>query len=158
MIKNPSKEIPIGAKNLNLISMTLKKEIKNIQSSSSDLKKFGFVIGAILLGFSALLFFTNKSNAPYLFSFGLILVILGNFLPSSLKILYRLWMAFSLIIGWLVSKIILSIIFFFVFTPISILAKLFRKDFLRIRSIKTKSYWVNRKNENYKKHSAENQF
>ncbi|MEK7181309.1 MAG: SxtJ family membrane protein [Patescibacteria group bacterium] len=138
--------------------MSFKKEIRSTKSSRSDLRKFGLVVGLVFFGFGIPLLFTGSSATPYLSGLGAILVILGLFYPSLLKIPYRLWMILALLMGWVMSRVILTFIFFLVFTPLGFFAKLSDKDFLKLKRKENHSYWVSRPAGNYEKKSIENQF
>lgn len=138
--------------------MSLKKEIESIKSSRSDLRKFGLVVGSVFFGLGILFLFVGGGTASYLSGLGLILVILGALYPPALEILHRPWMILALLMGWIMSRLILTLIFFLVFTPIGFFAKLLGKDFLKLKSSKDRSYWVDRKADHYEKKSTENQF
>ena len=55
--------------------------------------------------------------------------------------LNKLWMKFGQLIGIIVSPIVLGIIFFGIFTPYSLLMRLFGRDELQLKLRKRKSYW-----------------
>jgi large-conductance mechanosensitive channel len=48
--------------------------------------------------------------------------------PMQLNPVYRIWMRFGLIIGSIMSRIILGIVFFLVVTPLAILMRMTGKD------------------------------
>ena len=66
-------------------------------------------------------------------------------------------MSFAVIIGWFMTRIILSLLFYLIITPIGLLAKIFTKDFLDLKKQAVNdSYWNKRdsnteKNQNYEK-------
>jgi len=65
-----------------------------------------------------------------------------------LKSVYRVWMKVAFFIGEIVSTLILVIIFYFLFTPIGLILRLLRKDFLdRKFELDRVSYWQDRKPE-----------
>jgi hypothetical protein len=47
-----------------------------------------------------------------------------------------IWLGFSDLLGAVVSRVLLSVVFFFVVTPISLLRRLFGKDSLKLRVFK----------------------
>ena len=55
--------------------------------------------------------------------------------------LNKLWMRFGQLIGIIISPIILGIIFFGIFTPYSLLMRLFGRDELQLKFGKRESYW-----------------
>ncbi len=54
--------------------------------------------------------------------------IVGTLIPGVLSGFYKVWVKFGELIGGVISKIILLILFYGLFTPISIVLKILRKD------------------------------
>lgn len=133
----------------------VKYELGKLEFSRKVLRKFGILIGLIAIVIT--IYFTS----PYFisiysiifFGIGIYLLIFGIFFPKKLSSLYKIWMGVAFALGWVVSRFLLTIIFFLVLTPIALLAKIFRKRFLFIEMNKTKnSYWILKKNKiNYEK-------
>ena len=117
------------------------KEIKNIASTKKDLRNFWFTIGSVLLVIALILFFKEKDSDVYFFSIGLAFILSGIVLSFILKPLYKIWMTFAVIIGWIMTRIILAILFFFIITAIGVLARLFGKDFLNLKPDHRDSFW-----------------
>lgn len=67
--------------------------------------------------------------------------------PRILAPLYKGWMAFGHVLGWINARIILGIVFFVVVMPIGLVMRLFGKDFLRMRKNRSGSYWIKRDGE-----------
>ena len=53
--------------------------------------------------------------------------------PSALKPLNILWTRFGILLHWIVSPLVLVVIFFAVVAPVGMLIQLFGKDPLRLR-------------------------
>ena len=135
------------------------EEIKNIKSEKSDLRKFGITIGVILLIIAGFLFWKEKESFQILLTFGVTLCILGIAIPIILKPIYWVWMIFATILGWIMTRVILSLLFYIIFTPIGLILRFFGKQFLELRWDKSKeSYWNFRTNEHLKKENYEKQF
>ena len=135
------------------------EEIKNIKSEKSDLRMFGITIGVILLIIAGFLFWKEKESFQILLTFGVTLCILGIAIPFILKPIYWVWMIFAIILGWFMTRVILSLLFYVVFTSIGLTARLFGKQFLDLRWDKSKeSYWNFRTNEHLQKENYEKQF
>ena len=135
------------------------EEIKNIKSEKSDLRKFGITIGVILLIIAGFLFWKEKESFQILLTFGVTLCILGIVIPFILKPIYWVWMIFATILGWIMTRVILSLLFYIIFTPIGLILRFFGKQFLELRWDKSKeSYWNYRTNEHLKKENYEKQF
>tara|TARA_B100000953_G_C17777898_1_gene344569 strand:- start:157 stop:570 length:414 start_codon:yes stop_codon:yes gene_type:complete len=135
------------------------EEIKNIKSEKSDLRKFGITIGVILLIIAGFLFWKEKESFQILLTFGVTFCILGIAIPFILKPIYWVWMIFAIILGWFMTRVILSLLFYVVFTSIGLTLRFFGKQFLELRWDKSKeSYWNFRTNEHLKKENYEKQF
>ena len=133
-------------------------ELNSIKSSRKDLKNFGFVIGFILLIIGLFLFVKGKDLFVYFFSIGSVLIILGGITPPILKPIYKIWMIFAVIIGWIMTRIILSVLFFSIITIIGLFTRLLGKDFLNLESKSNESYWNIRNKEHELNQDYEKQF
>ena len=133
-------------------------ELNSIKSSRIDLKNFGFAIGFILLIIGVFFFVKGKDLFVYFFSIGSILIILGGFAPLILKPFYKIWMIFAVIISWIMTRIILSVLFFSIITIIGLFARLLGKDFLNLKSKSIESYWNLRDKEQELNQDYEKQF
>ncbi len=129
--------------------------------TKKDLRTFAYIWTLIFLvigiyplyksGFSALLTIDSlealkslniRSWSLYV---SLTFLIVGTFMPSVLSGFYKIWVKFGELIGGVVSKIILLIMFYGLFTPISIALKILRKDLLHKKlDKKSQSYWLDR--------------
>ena len=135
------------------------EEIKNIKSKKSDLRNFGIIVGIILLVISGFLFWKEKESFQIFLAIGIILFLTSIALPSVLKPVYWIWMIFAIILGWFMTRVILSLLFYVVFTSIGLTLRFFGKQFLELRWDKSKeSYWNFRTNEHLKKENYEKQF
>ena len=116
-------------------------QIKNISKTRKDFKNFGLVIGTILIIIYFLTGYFDDSYMMNLLFIGLSFIVLGIIFPPLLKPIYIVWMAFALALGWIMTRIILSILFFVIISPLGIFARIVGKDFLNIRKTFVKSYW-----------------
>ena len=135
------------------------EEIKNIKSKKSDLRNFGITVGIILLVISGFLFWKEKESFQILLTFGVTFCILGIAIPFILKPIYWVWMIFATILGWIMTRVILSLLFYIILTPIGLISRFFGKQFLELQWDKSKeSYWNFRTNENLQNENYEKQF
>ena len=135
------------------------EEIKNIKSKKSDLRNFGITIGIILLIISGFLFWKEKESFQIFLAIGITLFLTAIALPSVLKPVYWIWMIFAIILGWFMTRVILSLLFYVVFTSIGLTLRFFGKQFLELRWDKSKeSYWNFRTNEHLQNKNYEKQF
>lgn len=112
---------------------------------TSELKKFGFVSGIIVVVLFGLLlpwlFNYQWPLWPWVISGALWLWALVS--PGSLFVVYKYWMKFGHVAGWINTRIILGIMFFLLFCPAGAMMRVFAKDPMR-RNLDsdTKSYRI----------------
>lgn len=129
----------------------VREEINGLDLSIKSLRKFGLMVGGVFLLLTFLLIFKDFSpSASYLPAIiGLLLISMGSFYPKALKGTYRIWMGAAFTIGWTVSRVMLIILFYLVITPIGLIARLFRKEFIDLKMKRPQdSYWVRKNNGN----------
>lgn len=97
---------------------------------TAELRKFGLVTGAIIIGLFGLIlpwvFGFNWPTWPWILAG--ILWIWALAIPDTLFLVYSPWLKFGHIAGWINTRIILGLMFFLVFFPAEILMRLFSKD------------------------------
>jgi hypothetical protein len=108
------------------------------------LREFGFVSAALVVGLFGLLL-------PWLFDHGwprwpwLVGASLATWAavhPSSLFLLYRPWMKFGEVMGWINSRILLGLVFYLLITPTGLARRLFGQSAIRNTEVNTASYRV----------------
>lgn len=135
------------------------EEIKNIKSGRGELRSFGLSVGIVLMSLGALLWYFERTLWVFLLIVGVLLVIAGLTVPVILKPLQKIWMAVAVILGWFMTRLILSLTFYFLFTPIKLIGLLFGKKFLDLKPDKNQeSYWQYRPSEKYDRKRCEKQF
>ena len=83
----------------------------------------------------------NKEIYQVIGIIALMFIGLGLIIPVMLKPLYFVWMTFATILGWVMTRVILSLVFYLIITPIGLLTKLLGKDFLALQRVESDSYW-----------------
>jgi Saxitoxin biosynthesis operon protein SxtJ len=117
-------------------------EIKNIKETEKDLRKFGITVGIALLLLAGFLFWRQRENFIYFGLAGAALVLTALIFPLILKPLNKAWMTLAILMGWVMTRIILIILFFIILTPIAFFARILRKNFLDLNIGKSrKTYW-----------------
>jgi len=75
------------------------------------------------------------------------------------KTIYRAWMKVAHAISWVLTRVILTIVFYLVVAPIGLIGKVFGKDFLDRKFDRHEdTYWIPRPQEEFDKTACENQF
>ena len=135
------------------------EEIKQIKSTPAELRKFGLTIGGLLTLIGIIMFILHAKNKLIFSGFGFLFMFLGLTLPKALKWIYKLWMGLSVVLGFFSTRIILSLLFYFVLTPINFLHKFTGKNFLDLKIEKlAASYWRKRPQGTFDKSRYEKQF
>ena len=112
-------------------------------------KSFGALFSVVFL-IVAIYFYFNK-NILFFLIFGnlsIILTIITLIKSDILSPFNNLWMRFGLFLGMIINPVVMGFIFFFIFTPVSFLMKLFGRDELSLQFKKKSSYWINRMEDN----------
>jgi hypothetical protein len=136
------------------------EEIRKIDSSVRELRKFAFVMGVPLALIGGFLLWRQKDYCRYFFAASALFVLAGLLVPVVLKPLHKVWMTFSVIMGWFMTRVILCILFFLVLTPTALLLRLLGKDLLNMKfgCNSSESYWLHRSSEDGKKADYTKQF
>jgi preprotein translocase subunit SecY len=112
--------------------------------STKELRKFGLVTGAMLILFFDLLIPWIWGFAPPMWPLiaAAILASMALILPASLSPVYKVWMTFAEALGWVNTRIILSVIFFLVFFPIGMVMRIFNDPMRRELDSSADSYKI----------------
>ena len=135
------------------------EEIKNIKTGKKDIRNFGITIGIILLIVAGFLFYKEKDSFQLFIYIAGSFISLGFLIPIILKPIYLVWMIFAVILGWFMTRFILSLLFFLVVTPIALLLKVIGKDLLGLKKQEIQgSYWNRRNSDKEQNQNYEKQF
>lgn len=77
------------------------------------------------------------------------IILIGLFLKSLMQLISDGWMKFSEILGAVMSKVILSVVFFLVLTPIALIQRVIGKQTLVLKKPKTTGLYFDRGNHLY---------
>ncbi|MDD5109061.1 MAG: SxtJ family membrane protein [Candidatus Omnitrophica bacterium] len=110
-------------------------------ANTQILKSFGITMGFIFIVISVVLFFKHE-NIFFVAIVSILFFLVAFILPSLLYPLYISWMKLALVLSWINTRLVLFLMFYFIFTPIGVILKLLRKDLLDIKINKAeKTYW-----------------
>jgi hypothetical protein len=137
----------------------LKEELKQIDISDNAVKKTGLTVGIVLIIVSLLLWYLGKVSFIYFSIIGGLFVILAFIAIPVLRPFHKLWMMLALMMGFVMSRVILTLLFYIVLTPVGLIAKLVGKKFMPLGFDKNAvTYWEKRGNSVNKKIDYERQF
>ena len=135
------------------------EEIKNIKSEKKDLRDFGITFGVVLGILAGALWWKGKDTYAIFAMFSAAFFFFGLVLPRLLKPLQKGWMMFAVILGWFMTRLILCVLFYVVFTSIGGISRMFGKQFLNLKGDKSKqSYWIYREHMPFDRERYEKQF
>lgn len=98
------------------------------QITEKGLRTFAITLFVALSILSGFLFWKQGKITFIPLGIGVILLGTGLFRPGSLRPVYKIWMTLSLGLGFITSHLVLTIIYYFVFTPIGLFMRFLRKD------------------------------
>jgi len=95
-------------------------------------RKFGLSVGGVCLVIAAVLAWRGYSSAPVaLGAVGALLVVFGAVYPPALRLPNRIWWRFAQALGWFNARVILTVFFAIVLTPVGLLMRLAGRNPLR---------------------------
>ncbi|HEX8458772.1 MAG TPA: SxtJ family membrane protein [Pyrinomonadaceae bacterium] len=113
------------------------------ESSYRTEREFGLLVGGVLIALGGWWMYRGRYPvlSVVLASTGALLVLLGARYPKSLVVPNRLWMGLAEALGFLMTRVILAVVFFLIVTPVGLARRLMGGDPLGRRAGRTESYW-----------------
>ena len=101
-------------------------------ATRKELRQFGLLVGAVftVIGLWPLVF-RGESLRLWAIGFGGLLIACGGVYPSVLTPVHKGWMWVGHILGWINTRILLSVVFYALVTPIGFVRRLMGKDTMR---------------------------
>ena len=115
---------------------------------NKDYRSFGLIVGGILSAIGSWQMINGEEFHLWFLGIGGGLVVTALILPMFLIPFYKVWMKLGDGLGWINSRIILSVIFYGLFTPTGLLLKVQKKDPLqKYPEPDLSSYWTKHKSD-----------
>lgn len=112
-------------------------EWRSLDLSRPTLRRFGWTVGAVFLGLAALMLWkhdgTPTATAWMSGLVGAALVTFGTAWPRSLRPVYRVWMLLAVAMGFVMTRVILTVVFVLVVTPLGLVRRALGHDPMRRR-------------------------
>ena len=123
----------------------VRSQMRKLDRSRRALRLFGLTMGIALGVLASLVFFfgDHPGRAALVGAFGAVLLFLAWLSPRALGPIQAGWMAFAFALGWIMSRVLLTVFFFVAVTPVGLLVRLFGKNPLEAREVDG-SYWIRR--------------
>lgn len=108
-------------------------------------RSFGFTFAVVFALAGGWLWWKSSRAGLPMLGAAAVFALLAIIVPRVLRPLNIVWMYFGALLNMIVSPVIMGIIFFGVFTPVSLFFKLTKRDSLRRKfDGKLASYWIER--------------
>lgn len=112
---------------------------------SKELRTFAVTIAIAFIALGGLILWRKGETGLISAGIGAAILISGLVWPQSLTLPYKGWMALALVLGFIMTHIILGLVYYLVLTPIGLIMRMLGKNPLRARSgPDAPSYWINR--------------
>ncbi len=125
----------------------LRSELAELQTGRTELRKFGVLMAAVLLVIGGIILwrrgFTLTTATSVIGGTAAVFLGLAALAPTALRPVYKVWMALAIALGFVMTRVILTIVFFLVITPIGLLMRALGKDPLtKGPDASLDSYWI----------------
>ncbi len=109
-----------------------------------ELRRFGIIFGIALIIVGTIHLLKGNADAyPWFYMAGALIFALGIFIPVALTPIHFVLKKVLEVIREFTARLVLLLLFYFVLTPISLIARLFGKHFLDINwRRKSDTYWI----------------
>lgn len=116
--------------------------------SKSELRKFGLTVGTAFAVFGAISWWRGHELPPrVLWTLAGLLIVPGLIAPAILGPVQRGWMAFAMVLGHINTRIILTVLYYLVMTPVGVIMRLFRDPLDRSLKDTRDTQWIRREQQ-----------
>ncbi|MCK4546645.1 MAG: hypothetical protein KAW17_04300 [Candidatus Eisenbacteria sp.] len=126
----------------------VRSKLKTLDQSRRALVRFGrtMAVALVVLGALVFIFGSHPQRGYWLAGIGAVFFLLSRMSPAVLRPVQKGWMTFAFALGWIMSRLLLTVLFLVAITPTGLILRLIGRDPLEIRSEKD-SYWIRREKE-----------
>ena len=111
-------------------------------SSRKEQRAFGLVMSAAIVIVTLIHWLIRGDLATWPFYLSGAFLVLGLAAPAALKPVFVVWMKFALVLNWIMTRLLLSIVFYLMITPTRVLMRIFSDDPLKRRfEPDAETYW-----------------
>jgi hypothetical protein len=122
-------------------------------------RKTALLVGAVLIALGGWNFYRGRVlTSEILGGSGVILLLLGLLSRRWSLYFHRAWMHLAAALGFVNSRIILSLVYYLAITPFGIVSRMMRRDPLVRRRSRESTYWIPRKTTRQARESFERSF
>ncbi len=124
-----------------------------------EVKKFALYLGGFLLLLGFVRMMLGRGGSSYLYCTGFIVLLIGFSYPMALRPVFIVFRQVGLLLGKINTTIVLTLFFYIIITPISLVRKVMKKTTLDLSFRKNvTSYWGSVDNNAFSKKHFKDQF
>jgi hypothetical protein len=97
-------------------------------TNQREIRNFGLIVGGVFSLIGVWPYFRGEDPRFWALVIGSVLIALGGVLPQALVPVHRAWMFVGHIMGWINTRILLTIVFYGIITPIGMARRWFSAD------------------------------
>ncbi len=128
-------------------------------NEKKKLRKFGITLGILFGILGGIFSWWGIGAARYLYIAAGFLIVSGLFVPMLLKPVEKGWMALALALNWVMTRVILGILFYTLITIVGFIWRIVNRDPLGLRFDRgAATYWIPRKQDLADKERFERQY
>ena len=119
------------------------KSAKSSEVTNAQARKSVLIVAIVLLLLAAWNFYRGRITvAEVLGGISVFLILMAALVPAAARGFHVLWMKLAGVLGYVNSRILLSLVFYLLFFPYNILARIIGRDPLNRRKQGSESYWI----------------
>jgi hypothetical protein len=107
------------------LTSDVRRSLAKLDSSPAAVRAFSRAVGLALLALGSFLRWRHHAAGPWALGAGALLLALGLLAPPLLRPVHRAWMGLAFVLGWFTSRLVLTLLFFLVLTPLGLARRLF---------------------------------
>jgi hypothetical protein len=156
----------LGRRNFSLIEPATGMKRRSRKATSTEpavsdvqARKTALVVAVVLFLISGWNVYRGRiPTAAVLGGIGGLLAVIGLFVPVAARGFHHFWMGVAVVLGYVNSRIILTALYYGMFTPYGLISRLIGRDALTRRGPHEQTYWIKRKTTRQTKEQFERLF
>ncbi|MGB9178646.1 MAG: SxtJ family membrane protein [Pyrinomonadaceae bacterium] len=113
--------------------------------TDSQARKTSLIVAGVLLLIAAWNYHRGRMTIVYVLGgIGCALLIIGLLLPPVARAFHTLWMRLAAILGYVNSRVLLTLLYYLFMTPYGLISRLIGRDPLDRRGPQRETYWIER--------------
>ncbi len=137
---------PTGGGNSNWIEVNMlaeiKKEITGLAVTRKALRDFGLLFCVVFALAAGVMYWKGNPGWKWSVAGSAGFLLAGLLVPTALSRFFRLWMGLAFVMGWVMTRVVLTAAFSLIMTPLGIVLRAMGKDLLDKKLQKgSATYW-----------------